>query len=297
MCALRYATLVSEELRKLVSAQAGRFLSIEHLDDLPGLLSALKAEFCTGIILDPACIRPDDVEIIARCLAISKKRNRSPNPLVVCVMPNADAMKAIVALAQNTRAQFVFAVDHLKVKRIERAILVPPSIELGAALAVALECQIQRLDQILGDSIRKMIVTGLGPIKAGSFAIAQGLERRTLERALGRASLSSARLLVSAGRIVHAYTALTLTTTPFSRIARRLGFKTQRAMDSHLKALLGCSSAVLRARPLSYADAAERMAVQLTQRPRARVPKYAASFGRSDKNSARREARTQLEQV
>lgn len=291
-------TLVDEDIAQLVRDLAGDFLTIKPAPDLGSLLSTLKSEACTGAILDPKLIRSDDVETIVRCLAISKKFNRSPSPIVVCIRPNDDAMEAIVALAQNTRAQFVFTGAHPKRKAIERALLAPPSIELGAALEAALESQIRRLDQIVGDSVRKMIVTGLGPIRPARLAVVCGLERRTLERALARASLCSARLLVSAGRIVHAYTAITLTPTPFRRIAWRLGYRTQRTMDSHLQALLDCSSAELRANPLSYADAAECMAIQLTQRARVRVLRHtASSFGPSPEELARLEARTILEKV
>ncbi|MFI5240086.1 MAG: hypothetical protein ACHQQP_09770, partial [Gemmatimonadales bacterium] len=128
---------------------------------------------------------------------------------------------------------------------------------------------------------------GEGPFTPVALAAAASIGRRTLDRTLSDAGFVSARRMIEAVRVASAYRAVTTSRTSMGHIAAVLGYKSKRTLDAQLALLLGTTSTQLRADPLSCAEAARRLAAQLTSRDAsanskpARAPRHITAGSRS----------------
>ena len=228
--------------------------------DVRELLAELASPRDECLVLDPALITPANAERIAADLA------EFPRAVVAFSSVSTVALESAVILAQRTAARFVFRGTPNERSALERALLLTPDSALGTALLSALESHLGNLPTGLRVRLTSMFRNGDGPSSPDALAAASALARRSLDRYLADAGLVSARRLIEAARITSAYRAITTSRTPLGHIAAMLGYKSRRTLDAQLTLLLDTTSSKLRTIPLSYSEAAERLALRVTAR-------------------------------
>lgn len=232
--------------------------TLSILPDSRRLLAELATPAADCLILDPALLTPSVAETTAALLA------EYPRDVVAFSSVTTAALQSAVILAQRTSARFVFRGTPNERSALERALLLTPYAELSALVLALIEPQMNHLPAVIRDRVAAMFRDGDGPHSPDALAAATALTRRSVDRCLADAGFVSARRLVEAARTTSGYRAITTPGIPLVRIAEMLGYNAKRTMDAQLNVLLDTNSGALRARPLSCAEAASRLARSLT---------------------------------
>lgn len=243
-----------------VYAALAGYGTIDSIPDARRLVAALASPHDDCLVIDPALITPAIAEAIAVNLA------EFPRAVVAFSSVSTAALESAVILAQRTPARFVFRGTPNERSALERALLLTPDAELRAALLSGIDSQLNRLPPAFRDRLLTMFRTGDGPHSPDALSAATALTRRTLDRYLADAGFVSARRLIEAAHITSGYRAITTSRIPLKSIASMLGYTASRTMDAQFMLLLDTTSGKLRAQPLSFVEAAERLALRLTQR-------------------------------
>jgi hypothetical protein len=255
---LRYAVLVTPQALSRIHAALADRGTIDILSDVRQLLSELAAPAAGCVVFDPALVPAVAAETIAVSVA------RFPRPLVAFSSVTTAALESGVVLAQRTPACFVFRGTPNEQAALERALLLPPDLELAALLLATLDRNMRLLPAGLCKRLVSMFRSGDGPRSPDALAAACSLARRSLDRVLNDAGFASARLVVEAPHIMSGYGAITGTRIPLKDIATMLGYNTPRTLDAQLRWLIGVSCGTLRSHPLSAPEVVSRMTVRLT---------------------------------
>lgn len=234
--------------------------TIDSIPDARRLVAALAAPGDDCLVIDPALITPAIAESIAVNLA------EFPRAVVAFSSVSTAALESAVILAQRTPARFIFRGTPNDRSALQRALLLTPDAELRAALLFRIDSHLNRLPPAFRDRLMTMFRTGDGPHSPDALSAATAFTRRTLDRYLADAGFVSARRLIEAAHITAGYRAITTSRIPLKSIASMLGYTASRTMDAQFMLLLDTTSGKLRARPLSFVEVAERLALRLTQR-------------------------------
>lgn len=255
---MRYVTLLGPVAVQRVHLALQGFSAPVPLRNAAGLISELRnsSELC--VVLDPALLTLTDAQEIVGLIV------RFPLSVVVYTSVTKEAMELAVLFARRTSAEFIFAGSTDERAGLARALLLTPDVKLAEGLVNALQDHIAVLPVQLRDEVTGMLKTGGGPPTPDALARQSALPRRTMDRWLARAGFTSGRLLVASARVMGAYSAITSSKIPFRRIAAMIGYPTQRALDTKLRALFDRSSASLRAYPPDRAKAIILVAEHLT---------------------------------
>jgi hypothetical protein len=242
-----------------VHAALGNHGSVRQLSSVRKLLAELASPAADCLVLDPALLSPSVAETVATELA------EFPRDVVAFSSVTTAALESAVILAQRTSARFVFRGTPNERSALERALMLTPYAELHTMVLGLIDPQLNRLSPVMRDRIVSMFRTGEGPYSPEALAAATALTRRSVDRSLAEAGFISARRLVEAARLTWGYRAITTPGIPLVNIAEMLGYKLKRTMDAQLTVLVGMPSGELRVQPLECADAANRIARNLTE--------------------------------
>lgn len=263
---MRYAVLLSPQAIARVHAVLADNGTIDVLLDTRALLAELVSPRDEGIILDPALLSTSVAETLASSIA------EYPRALIAYSSVTTAALESAVILAQRTSARFVFRGTPNERSALEQAVLLLPDINLGNELLVLLEPNLELLPPGLRRRLTTMFRNGDGPFTPDSLAAATAVARRSLDRNLSVAGLTTARLLIESVRVASAFRAITTSRTPLGHIAMVLGYKSKRTLDTQLRLLLDTTSSKLRSEPLASSEAARRLMIQLTTREPGKKP-------------------------
>ncbi len=233
---------------------------IESIPDTRQLLAALALPSDDCLVLDPALLTPGIAQSIAASIA------QFPRPVVAFSSVSTAALESSVILAQRTPARFVFRGTANERSLLERAVLLTPDAEFCAALLSRLDANLNLLPAAIRERLVAMFRTGDGPDSPDGLSAAVSLPRRTMDRYIADAGFVSTRRMVEATHLTSAYRAITRSRIPFTTIASLLGYKSHRTMDAQFTLLLDTTTGRLRTRPLRVAEAADILAVRLTER-------------------------------
>jgi hypothetical protein len=255
---MRYVALLSTSGAAKVTSALEGFAALELATTIEDVLLTLTAgqELC--LVVDPALLSLSAAGAIIRYSARAQVRT------VVFTSVTQSAMEISVLFARQTNAQFVFAGAVNERSLLTRALLLSANVRLGEALLDTIHNYITNLPGHTQEVVRAMFKGGDSPSTPNALARMSAVSRRTLDRQLFCAGFRSARLLVSAAKVVRAYSAITSSTIPFRRIAAVFGHATQRSMDSQLSEFLDRRSAQLRAAPLSHDTVVAALVTKLT---------------------------------
>lgn len=257
---MRYAVLLSPHAIARVHAVLADNGTIDVLLDVRALLAELVSPRDEGIILDPALLSTSVAETLASSIA------EYPRALIAYSSVTTAALESAVILAQRTSARFVFRGTPNERTALEQALLLLPDINLGNELVALLEPNLELLPPGLKRRLTTMFRNGDGPVTPDSLAAATAVARRSLDRSLSAAGLTSARRVIEAVRVASAFRAIATSRTPLGHIAMVLGYKSKRTLDTQLKLLLDTTSSKLRTDPLTSSETASRLMTQLTTR-------------------------------
>ncbi len=243
-----------------VYAALGGYGIIDSIPDTRQLLAALAFPNDDCLVFDPALVTAGIAQSIAASLA------QFPRPVVAFSSVSTAALESSVILAQRTPARFVFRGTANERSLLERALLLTPDAEFWTALVSRLDSNLNLLPPVIRDRLLAMFRTGDGPHSPDALSAAVSLPRRSMDRYIADAGFVSARKLVEATHLTSAYRTITRSRIPLTTIASLLGYKSQRTMDAQFTLLLDTTSGKLRARPLRAAEAADTLALRLTER-------------------------------
>jgi len=243
-----------------VYAALGGHGIIDSIPDARQLLTALDFPNDDCLVLDPALVTPDIAQSIAASFA------QFPRPVVAFSSVSTAALESSVILAQRTPARFVFRGTVNERSALERAIVLTPDAEFCAAVLARLEANLNLLPPAIRERLVAMFRTGDGPHSPDALSAAVALPRRSMDRYIADAGFVSTRKMVEATHLTSAYRAITRSRIPFTTIASLLGYKSQRTMDAQFTLLLDTTSGKLRTRPLKVAEAADTLALRMTER-------------------------------
>lgn len=255
---MKYATLLNSSALACVHAALGNHGSVLQLANVRKFLAELASPAADCLILDPALLTPSIAETISAQLA------EFPRDVVAFSSVTTAALESAVILAQRTSARFVFRGTPNERSALERALLLSPYAELHSMVLNLIEPQLNRLSHGIREQVVSMFRTGEGPHSPAALAAATSLTRRSVDRNIDDAGFISARRLVEAARLTSGYRAIITTGVPLVKIAEMLGYRVKRTMDAQLTLLVGIPSGALRVRPLDCAEAARRIAANLT---------------------------------
>lgn len=257
---LRYIVFLAPQAMGCVYSALEGYGAVDSMPDVQRLIAALALPHDDCVVLDPALLTADNAQAIVANLA------QFPRPVVAFSSVSTAALDSIVILAQRTPARFLFRGIANERSALARALLLPPDAELCAALLSRIDAHMELLPPAIRERVLSMFRVGDGPHSPDALSAAVSLTRRSVDRHLADAGFVSARRLVEAAHLTSAYRAITRSHIPFHAIASLLGYKTPRTMDAQFTLLLDTTSGKLRARPLHVAEAADVLALRLTER-------------------------------
>jgi hypothetical protein len=270
---LRYIVFLAPQAVGCVYSALSGYGMVDSMPNVRQLVAALALPDGDCLVLDPAQISADDAQLIAANLA------QFPRPVVAFSSVSTAALASIAILAQRIPARFIFRGSANERSVLARAILLSPDTELCAALLSRIGGCLELLPAGIRERVIAMFRVGDGPHSPDALAADASLTRRSIDRYLADAGFVSARRLVEAAHITSAYRAVTRSLLPFNTIASLLDYKTPRTMDAQFTLLLDTTSGKLRARPIGVAEAADMLALRLTERKSSRksdVPRNSA---------------------
>lgn len=235
------------------------------------------------LVLDPSLLTTDGAAELA------ERWTMHPVATVAYGSITHQALDSTVILAQRTSAQFVFHGTPNERSALSRALLLAPDPAVGARLVDALAPQIRQLPEVLAENLTAMLRSANGASSPEELATQSAFARRTMDRWIGRAGFTSARLLAAAARVVRVYRAVVASEVPLKRLAAMVGYRSQRTLDQQLEVLAGAASTALRKTPLAVPVLIDRMTGALTQPSAAEVTgdgRAATSSGRARRMAA-----------
>lgn len=211
------------------------------------------------LVLDPSLLTAANAEELAERCAMH------PVATVAYGSITHQGLDSTIILAQRTSTQFVFHGTPNERSALSRALLLAPDPAIGARLVEALAPQIRQLPDVLADNVTAMLRSASGASSPEELATQSAFARRTMDRWIGRAGFTSARLLAAAARVVRVYRAVVASDVPLKRLAAMVGYRSQRTLDQQLDVLVGAVSSNLRKTPIAVPVLVNHMTGALTQ--------------------------------
>ncbi len=193
------------------------------------------------LVLDPALTDETNIYAIAAAL----HRRQIPVVLYGSLTP-----RLIVALLVLSRVSYVDVVLRNPTSGMDRlgeAFAALPMAGLDLQLAERLSPLISVLPERLQFAITLMFTAPIAPQSAQQLAAAAGLTRRSLDRWIFRARITSTRRLVAAARLVRAFPCLMDRDLSMKRTATFLGYSEHRRLDKQCRELTGMGVLEIRA--------------------------------------------------
>ena len=208
-------------------------------------------------IIDPTQLAPDHlVETVARLRG-------HPRPAIVYTPVSPQSAQDARWIADETGAAVVFQSPDEDRTRVARALVSanPPS---DAAIVLQhLASALSKLPHALREGIDAMFAASADVESPGSLATHVGISRRSLDRWLARAGVTSARLLVAAPGVIRALRLLQETTLPIRTIATVCGLRSTRRLGDCTVQLCGLTPREIRMGDLPAETLIERVAQAL----------------------------------
>lgn len=180
-------------------AALGRHGALTEVKSAAELLGRLANSNDERIVLDPSLLTAADAK------SITAYSTELQLPIVVYASLIPCSLEVAVVLARANAASFVFRGDLTDRFDLSHALIIAPSMQLGSEIVARLSEQLAVLPRDMHDTISTMLLTGVGPLTPDDLATQCHVARRSLDRWLSRAGFVSARLIVSASRIVAGY--------------------------------------------------------------------------------------------
>lgn len=225
-----------ERVRRAVRADA----SIARATSVRGLLNAISGTEEQVLIIDPGLLTQSDVqEFIAAC--------NGQQTIIAYSSVSPESMANSILLARSTNVQFTFAGVHDEPTLLARSLMLVPHAALGAHVVKGLADSFSIIPDQLSETIRSMLLNG-GPTSPSALAAAAWMTRRSLDRWIHRAGITSSRLLVGAAQFIRAYRPLVASTKPLTKLAALLGYSSFRTLEKQTRELTGLTAMTLRTR-------------------------------------------------
>lgn len=205
------------------------------------LLETLNAPTHVCTIIDPAQLGPSELDAV-----ITRLRER-PRAAVVYAQPFQESVNRAISITRATGAAVMFESDDE-----DTALLVHTIVSLGppidaAMLLTRLAPALEQLPPNLRAAITGMFAGDAAPESPDSLARRAGMSRRSLDRWLAHAGISSTRLIIAAPLLLRAFRLLHETNLPLRIIARAAELRTTSRLRDSAIDLVGLTPHQIRA--------------------------------------------------
>lgn len=203
-------------------------------------LDALNGPAQVCAIVDPAQLAPAQLAV-----AISRLRHL-PRPAVIYAQLSPEGVNDALSLTKETGAAVMFqSGDESTTQLVRTLVTVGPPTD-AAMLLEQLTPALGKLPNNLQLAISAMFAGDAAPQSPESLAGRAGLSRRSLDRWLGRAGLSSARLLTTAPLMLRAFRLLLETDLALRVIATVSGMRSTPRLRAGALQLVGLTPVQIR---------------------------------------------------
>ena len=227
---MRVVARVSEYLHTQLLIAVGRDHEVTLVRTWDELADVLRSQPADVVILEPTPVDAEELEVLLRLLADFRA-----TPAVVYTSITPEAMRVTVELGRQGVHHVVFrGIDDAPVRL--RALL--EDLSDRAPISAIWPWVAERLREVPGPLYRAIEVLFRAPERfqdVSDLAGASGLARRTLERWVTRARLSSARALVVVARVERAAHLLRHSSVDVSAVARQLNYPSARLLARQIR--------------------------------------------------------------
>lgn len=221
------------------------------------LLDELDAPGDVCLVLDPTRLDSEQLENVAASL------RATPRPVVIYTPLTPEGVQTGLGLARDVGGLVAFQATEEDFRLLVHNIL---SVGHPADARFVLDHLAPRLELLpdrLRDAIVSMFTMEAGVTSPQTLARHAATSRRSVDRWLERAGISSARLLVGAPKLLRALRLLSETRLPLRRIATACGYSSARRFHDQALALTGLAPLELRRANVSMGDVLLRVATAL----------------------------------
>lgn len=222
-----------------------------------GLLEEMEAAGSTCIVIDPT--RLDETQLEAATALLQA----APRPVVIHPPLTPDGVRIGLALARDVSGLLAFQAAEEDFELLVQSILAAVHPSDATILLDALMPRLAVVPVKLRDAIVAMFTSDLGVVSPQALARRAVMSRRSVDRWLERAGITSTRLLVAAPPLLRALRLLRETSISFRRIARAAGYTSVRRFHDQAMALTQLTPTELRAGTVPLGEVLERIATTL----------------------------------
>jgi AraC-like DNA-binding protein len=212
-------------------------------------------------VIDPT--RLDATQLEAATVLLRE----TPRPTVIHPPLTPEGVHVGLALARDAGGVLVYQSPEQDFEFLVNTILAAAHPADTGVVLGALMPRLALLPSGLRDAVVAMFTSEPGLESPDALARRAAMSRRSLDRWLERAGITSARLLVGAPKLLRALRLLRETTLSLRRIARICGYTSARRFKDQAVALTQLAPAELRQRTVPVADVLERIASAIQEPP------------------------------
>lgn len=214
--------------------------TLRRADTLIGLKAQMDAGGATVALVDLEECAATDLPCLEALVA------RHTTSIVVYLRLTGPGCQRVIQLAHHGLARVVSRGFDDSPPSMLRALREAEALSLGIQVIGRLSVQLSRVSGDLRGALEGLFREPLTYRDAGDLAIAAGVSRRSLDRALRTVELEPARTFVLAAHLTWAYPRIRSRGATVCEISRQLGASKPERLTKHMRMLLGMSPSAVR---------------------------------------------------
>ncbi|HEU4565093.1 MAG TPA: helix-turn-helix domain-containing protein [Gemmatimonadaceae bacterium] len=234
---------LSSSLASHLRIVLGREHTLTETGDWEALSQCIRSRPADVVVLDPrdgGGLRTDEVrQLLEQFESL---------PVVVYTTLSPESLQGIVKLAKHGVQHVVLRGFDDEPRRFRALLDRLPAYAMSERLLEALAGPLGDVPAPLVRAVERLFRSPHDFQDVGDLAAAAGMTRRSLDRWLDRAGVSSAKTLVVGARMLRAYHYMRDSGYLLEDVAVKLGYPTARLFARQMRLLTGCTPSVVRAR-------------------------------------------------
>lgn len=251
---------LSSSLASHLRIVVGREHSLTEAGDWEALSRCIRSRPADVVVLDPregGALRTEEIRQLLEQYASL--------PVVIYTTLSPESLQAIVELAKHGVQHVVLRGFDDEPRRFRALLDRLPAYAMGEQLLEALAEPLGGTPPPLVRAVERLFRSPHDFQDVGDLATAAGMTRRSLDRWLDRAGVSSAKMLVVGARMLRAYHYMRDSGYLLEDVALKLGYPTARLFARQMRLLMGHTPSVVRER-VEPAEFVATLAARLRRR-------------------------------
>lgn len=254
----RYVGVLAPSAASRIQRLVASFGITIEVCDPEAFLGHLDDATATCAVIDPAQLAADEL-----AEAVARLRVR-PRPAIVYSTASPTSARDAAWIACETGAAVVFqSPDEDRSTVVRTFVSVTPPGDAAELLAY-LEPSLASLPLAVRSGVVAIFAADAAVESANSLATRAGISRRSLDRWLARAGISSTRRLIAAPLVLRAARLLLETSLPIRTVAAVCGLRSTRRLNDYMQECTGLTPAEFRSGGRGMTDLIRDIAMALT---------------------------------